>query len=167
MFSKFPVVRDLRISLEKTWKDKHHKTTDGRSHLRDHRRVKTWFGIQKGRDRMPEDTLLGGKNVTNLEDKRVFSVEWDSTSGTLCSYSLRVFTKTSPTPYPSSAAQVNITWEECWSLTTWHYQLLWIKNVFYSCIIQSASFLSFWYKAVHIWIQDLSPCFPNRLKGWL
>lgn len=42
--------------------------TDGKSHPSDHRRVKTWFGIQRGTDGMPEDIPLGGKNTTNLEE---------------------------------------------------------------------------------------------------
>ena len=49
------------------------RQTDGRSHLSDHRRVKTWSEIQKGRDRLPEATVLGGKNIT--KDRRVFLVK--------------------------------------------------------------------------------------------
>ena len=39
----------------------------------DHSRVKTWFEIQKGRERLPEATVLGGKNIT--KDRRVFLVK--------------------------------------------------------------------------------------------
>ena len=52
--------------LELGWK----RQIDGRSHLSDHRRVKTWFEIQKGRERLPEDTVLGGKN--KMKDRRAF-----------------------------------------------------------------------------------------------
>ena len=80
--------------LQLGWK----RQTDGRSHLSDHRRVKTWFEIQTGRERLPEATVLGGKNIT--KDRRIFLVKWGSTSRILCEDSLRAFTKTSP-PFPT------------------------------------------------------------------
>lgn len=46
-----------------------------------------------------------------------------------------------PPPPHQLTAEVKITWD--WSLTTWCYQSLWIKNMFYFYIILRCVFLKF------------------------
>lgn len=149
-------------------KRQHHKITDGRSQLSDHRRVKTWFEIWKGRDRMPEDILLGGKQKTNLEVGRVFG--WSEIQQVkYCVYIVsESLPRHLPPPLQQPAAQVYITCEVCWSLATWHDQLHWI-NMFYSYTILNCFLLGI-DLAESVWIEDLTPwkdVFPNSPEDWL
>lgn len=74
-FQNFLLSRDYTVRLE--------KTNRWQGHLSDHRRVKTWFEIQTGRERLPGILYLEGR-IPTKKDRRVFLVKWGSTRVEYC-----------------------------------------------------------------------------------